>query len=127
MGVRYDGLVTPHKPGGAIDKYRLVKHGSSDGEVVQAAGADAAIIGVSTRIAVAATDPQVDVVRGGVAEVEYGAAISRGDRVTSDADGKAISSAPGVGAHAFIAGFAEVSGNNGDIGSVFLSPGYITG
>lgn len=122
MGVRYDGLITPHRPGGAIAKYRLVKYGANDGEVVQAAGIDAAIIGVSTRIAAAATDTRIDVVRSGVAEVEYGGPVSRGDLLTSDADGKALLSAPNSGDNQYVAGYAEVAGKAGDIGSVFLIP-----
>lgn len=125
MGVRFDGLITPHKPGAAIAKYRFVVHGTNDYEVIQASGHDTPIIGVSTRKAVAATDPQVDIVRSGVAEIEYGAAVARGDPVTSDAAGKAVKSAPGAGEEEWIGGIAEVSGVSGDIGSVMLAQSQI--
>ena len=133
MGVRYDGLITPHKPGAAIAKYRLVTHGANDYEVIQAAGHDAPIIGVSTRVAATVSSPaksddtvEVDVVRSGVAEVEYGGVITRGDPVTSDGVGKAVKSSPGIGEKQWIAGIAEVSGINGQIGSVMLAPSQIS-
>ncbi len=122
MGVRYDGLVTAHEPGAAIAAYRLVKHGSVDGEVVQAAGTDAAIIGVCTRVPAAADDPVVEVVRSGIAEVMFGGPVARGEMVTSDADGKGVKAAPSAQAQAFVVGIAEVSGVDGDIGSVMLCP-----
>ena len=34
MGVRYDGLITSKKPGGAIAAYRFVKYGAANGEDV---------------------------------------------------------------------------------------------
>ena len=126
MGVRYDGLITAHKPGAAIAAYRLLTHGTSDGEVIQAAGTTAAIIGVCTRVEAAATDPTVEAVRGGIAEVEYGGAVARGDPLTSDANGKAVKSEPGSGIN-YIAGFAEVSGESGDIGAVLFCPSVYHG
>ena len=126
MGVRYDGLITNRKPGAAIAAYRLVKHGAADGTVVQAAGHDAPIIGVSNQVSAAATDPGVDIVRGGIPEVEYGGAVARGDPLTSDADGKAVKAEALAGEEEWIAGFAEVSGASGDIGSLLFCPSQIS-
>ena len=127
MGVRFDGLITTHKPGGAVNAYRLCKHGAADGTVIQAAGNNAAIVGVCTRVGAASTDPEVELVRGGVPEVEYGGAVARGDPLTSDADGKAIKAEPGANAKFYIAGFAEVAGASGDIGSILFCPSIYTG
>ena len=127
MGVRYDGLITAHKPGAAIAAYRLLQQGTSDGEVIQAAGTTKTIIGVCTRVEAAATDPTVEAVRGGIPEVEYSGPVTRGDPLTSDANGKAVKAAPGGGAIAHIAGFAEVSGVSGDIGALLFCPSIYHG
>ncbi len=65
-------------------------------------GAGERAIGVSERKSGPATDPadewtrRVNVFRGGIARVTAGAAITAGDQVQSDADGKAIPLAAGV-------------------------------
>ena len=126
MGVRYDGLITAKKPGAAIASYRLVKHGSADGTVVQAIDGTAPIIGVCTRVEAAATNSSVDIVRGGVPKVQYGGAVARGDPLTSDAHGKAVRAVAQASEELYIAGFAEVSGAAEDIGSMLFCPSQIS-
>lgn len=106
--------------------FRLVKHGTSDGKVVQAAAATDAIMGVCSELGAAAGE-RVDVHLAGLAEVEFGGPITRGDPLTADADGKAVKAAPAAGDNVRIAGFADVSGVAGDIGIVLLAPGAIHG
>lgn len=124
---RQDLLKTAHDAGGAISAYRIVKHGSADGAVVQAAASTDFLIGVLDNVAAAASGDRCEVNRAGVAEVEYGGNVTRGNPLTSDANGKAVAAAPGAGTNAYIIGFAEVSGVDGDIGSVLIAPGRIQG
>ena len=63
----------------------------------------------------------------GVAEVEYGGNVARGDYLTSDATGRAIAAAPAAGVNAAIIGQALVSGVAGDIGVTVLHPSRIQG
>lgn len=113
--------------GGVIAAYRIVKPGTSDGKVLQAAAATDSLMGVSGSLGVDASDKRIDVVQCGIAEVEYGGNISRGAALTADADGKAIAAAPATGANVRIIGFAEVSGVVGDIGSMLIAPGVYQG
>lgn len=84
-------------------------------------------IGVTGRVAAGASGDRVDVIRAGIAPVEYSATVVRGAALTADANGKAVTAAPAAGANARIIGMAEISGVSGDIGSVFISPGVMQG
>lgn len=112
--------------GAAITKRRLVKIGSADGQVIQAAGTTAAIIGVAAELDVDSGD-RVDVHVVGIAEVEAGGTITRGALVTSDVNGKAVAAAPGAGVNAYVAGIALNSAVSGDIIPVQLAPGVMQG
>ncbi|MGE0388447.1 MAG: capsid cement protein [Gammaproteobacteria bacterium] len=104
----------------AITKYRIVKPGSADGQVLQAAAVGDAMIGVANEID-AAIGERIDVVLVGIADVEYGGTIARGDLLTSDANGKAVAAAPAAGTNNRIVGVALVAGVSGDIGSCVVS------
>ena len=112
--------------GAAISKYRIVKFGASDGAVIQGAAATDLVVGVAEALDVASGD-RVDVIRAGIAEVEFGGTIARGAKVVSDATGKAVTAAPSAGSNAQVIGVAEVSGASGDIGRVFISPSVMQG
>ncbi len=112
--------------GAAVAAYRIVKHGAADDKVVQGAAATDALIGISDNLG-GAVDKRVDVILEGVAEVEYGGNVTRGEPLTSDADGKAVAAAPAQGANNRIIGFAMVSGVLGDIGSCRIAPGVMQG
>jgi len=101
--------------GGTINAYRIIKFGSSDAEVLQAAAVSDSLIGVDAGLG-AASGERVDVVVSGAAEVEYGGAVTRGGLLTSDADGKAVAASEDDR----IIGVAMQSGVSGDIGSVLL-------
>jgi hypothetical protein len=109
----------------AIAAKRIVKFGTADNAVVQAAAVGDSLIGVSDLAAASAE--HVTVVMGGIAIVEYGGTITRGGLVTSDADGKAVAAAPAAGANNRTIGVAMVSGVAGDLGSVLLQPGSVQG
>ena len=97
---------------GTIGGFRLLRHGSEDGAVLQGAGTGAALVGVadgwltdSGAISYASGDT-VDVHRAGVVPVEYGGSVTRGDPLTSDANGKAVSATRAEVVQAVIAGGA---------------------
>lgn len=112
--------------GGAIAKYRIVKF-SADGSVVQGAAATDALIGVVDIPGAAVSGNRVDVVRDDLTLVEYGDTVTRGDLLTSDANGKAVTAAPAAGVNNRIIGIAEVSGVAGDIVYLFVTAGSVQG
>lgn len=88
------GLVLGYNSGGAIAKYRIAKFGATDDAVLQAAAKTDALMGVSTDVGAGGAAEGIDIVRSGVTPLEYGGAVTRGDLLTSDADGKGISAVP---------------------------------
>lgn len=124
--MRNDGLVKAYLAGGAIAAYRIVKF-SAEGTVVQASAATDVSIGITTRIPAAASGDRTEVVRSGIAEVEYGGNVTRGAKLTADADGKAVVAAPSAGVNNQIIGIAEVAGASGDIGSCMIAPSVMQG
>ncbi len=116
-----------------ITQYRIAKFGAADGGILQASASTDKLIGIakgmgmaSREAAFVATD-RVDVTRSGIEEVEYGGTVAAGDLLTSDANGRAITAAPGAGVNAFVIGQAEVAGVVGDIGRCLVAPGRIQG
>lgn len=110
----------------AVTAYRIVKHGTADGQVVQGAAATDALLGVAGKLG-ASTGERIDIYTQGLVEVEYGGNVTRGDPLTSNASGQAVAAAPAAGVNNRIIGFAEVSGVSGDIGKVDIAKGQIQG
>ncbi|PCJ57857.1 MAG: DUF2190 domain-containing protein [Rhodospirillaceae bacterium] len=110
----------------AITKRRIVKFGTADGQVVQGAAVTDALFGVSADLD-AAINERIDVHVAGIVEVEIGAAVTRGDLLTADANGKAVAAAPAAGVNNNIIGHAMVSAVDGDIADVLLAPGSTQG
>lgn len=121
-----DLLSKNYVAGAATTKYRIAKFGAADGAVLLAAAATDASIGVFTELS-QDIGGRVDVYRIGLADVEYGGTVTRGDLLTSDATGRAVTAAPGAGVANRVIGVAEVSGVLGDIGSVRIAPHQIRG
>lgn len=113
--------------GAAIAPYRVLKHGAADLTVVQAAAATDALYAVSQQLGADAAGDRIDVCLGGLPEVEYGGVVTRGDPMTSDANGKAVKAEPAAGSNVRIIGFAEVSGVAGDIVAFQFAPGSLQG
>lgn len=109
----------------AVNAYRFVKFGADGDHVIQAAGATAAIIGVANEIASAVIDERVDIQMGGIVEVEYGAGVTRGQFLTSDANGKATPANLTNATTVYYGGIALVDGVSGDIGLMLISPGVL--
>jgi hypothetical protein len=120
-------LIKQFVAGGAIADRRFVKFGANDDEVVQAAAATDLIVGVSHQPGGVASGERIDVVLSGIAEVDAGGAITRGAKVTSDGNGKAVAAAPAAGANAQVGGIAIRTYANNDVGEVFLSPSVMQG
>lgn len=119
-------LARNYTAGAAISPFRIVKMGSNDGEVVQAAAATDLLMGVTGELGPASGE-RIDIQKIGIARIEFGGTVTRGNAVTSDANGKAVAAAPAAGANARIIGFAEVSAVSGDIADVFIAPGVMQG
>lgn len=111
---------------GAIAAHRIVKPGSADGKAAQAAAATDYLMGVCEAVG-PADGERCDITKSGIADVEYGGAVTRGQPVTADADGKAVAAAPAAGSNVRIVGFAEVSAVAGDIGPLLIAPGLMQG
>ena len=96
--------------------------------MVQAAAAADLSIGVAIipGTAAAAAD-RVDVAHDGIVDVEYGGTVTRGQKLTADANGKAVAAAPSAGANAQIIGYAVVSAVSGDIAGMMISPSVMQG
>ena len=124
---------------GDITKRRIVKVGAGDGEALQAAASGDSLIGVSAEVDVKAHG-RVDAHLQGIAALEYGGNVTRGDALTADADGKAVPAAhhthtentaaayarnatTGAASSVRIVGVALVAGVAGDIGYALLGPG----
>jgi len=123
--MRNEGLQKTLIAGAAVAKNRIVKFGSNDSTAVQAAGATDLSIGVSDNLGAASGEP-FDVIIDGIALVEYGGNVTRGQPLTADADGKAVAAAPTATNSARVIGFAMLSGVSGDIGSVRIAPGSVS-
>ncbi len=122
------GLTKSYTAGGTINPYRIVKFGSADGEVVQAAAAADLSIGVAVFPGSAASaGERIDVAHDGIVDVEYGGTVTRGQKLTSDASGRAIAAVPSAGANAQIIGYAVVSAVSGDIADMMISPSVMQG
>ncbi|MBS4046180.1 MAG: DUF2190 family protein [Alphaproteobacteria bacterium] len=116
------GLTKAYIAAAAIAAFRICKPSGTSNEVVQAAAATDLSIGVTREVGAAAAGDTVDLVKSGLVDVEYGGNVTRGQELTSDADGKAIASAPGAGVNHRIIGIAEVAGAAGDIGKMMIAP-----
>ena len=109
-----------------INAFSIVKFGTTDGHIVPAAAVSDSLVGVSTDIAAAIGD-RADVIVHGLADVLYGGTVTRGDLLTSDASGRAVTAAPAAGVNNVVIGVAFVSGVVGDIGAVIISQGKVQG
>lgn len=109
-------LIKSFVPGAAINPYRIVKHDTADNTVIQAAAAADLSLGVTGYQGAASTDDTVDVILEGVAEVELGGTVTRGQQLTAGAAGVAVTAAAGNRA----IGIAMASGVAGDVVGVLL-------
>jgi hypothetical protein len=127
MGITQGLLVKGYTAGANISARKIVKWGAADNTVIPATAATEALVGVVA--------PDVDVTSGATADVHMlgiveciaGGTITRGDPVTSDANGDAVAAAPAAGVNNRIIGYAEVSAVDNDIFTVILAPSGMQG
>jgi len=74
----------------AVSPYRVVKFGTADGAVVQAAAATDLLVGIADSIGQSDAGDTVDVICAGIGEATAGAAIARGARLTADSSGRVV-------------------------------------
>ncbi len=121
----YQAAIINRLAGGTIAAFTIVKKGADDNNVVAAAAATDKLLGVTTGPVqlTSATGDRVDVVVQGVAEVLAGAAFVVGDKLTSDASGRAIVSAAAAGTNNPVVGVAlKDASAAGDIVQILVSP-----
>lgn len=101
----------------ALEAYTIVKFGTDDNKVKKGVSATAdALIGVVQ--AKAAANAKVNIMLTGITLVKADAAITRGDLLTSSADGEAK---PTTTAKNWVVGMAMASGAAGDLVPALLS------
>lgn len=111
----------------AIIGCRIVKFGAADGQVVQAAAATDLLMGVASRDYDAAIGERIDIMTHGIASVRLGGNVTRGQKLTADADGKAVAAAPAQGVNNQIIGIALVSGVADDVIDMRIAPSVMQG
>ena len=127
---------------GAIADRHIVAWGSADGTARQATGPTDPIMGIASYPNGAVDGGRVDVARADFYEVVLGGPVSRGDPLTADANGCAVSATrhthtentaaayaqnavTAPAALVRIVGYAEMSGVAGDIIHVSIAPAVI--
>jgi len=103
----------------AIAGRMLVTFGAADGKVAEASAVSDPLLGVAEQIGSRDND-RVDVIVAGIAEVVAGGNITRGDSLTANASGQAITSVAGTDR---IVGLALQSGVANDIIDVLIAQG----
>ena len=101
-------------------QYLIAKHGADDDTYSQASAATDTLVGVFQHITSAAGD-SVRIMKIGISPVKLGGTVTRGDPLTSDANGKAVTATLGQN----VLGYATISGVLNDVGFVFISPGIL--
>lgn len=104
-----------------IAAHRIVTFDTDDNTVITASSETNALLGISDLGADNAGD-RLDVIMDDICEVEFGGTITRGDLLTSDSVGRAVTATI---AGSRIIGIAMVSGVIGDIGTVNIVPSKI--
>ena len=127
MNLNSMGLVKNLTVSAAIDPYRIVAFGAGVETIAQGSAATDLMVGVTGVVGAVAADERVDVYMDGVRTVEFGAAITAGAPLTSDADGKVIVAVPPADTTIRIIGFAMEASGAGVLGQVHISPQTMRG
>lgn len=112
----------------AVLPYRVVKFGTAAGQVVQAAAAADALVGVADNLGQDTAGSRVDVILEGIAEATAGAAITRGALLSADSSGRVITAAASAGANVRVIGVAmDSAAAAGEIIPINVAPGSFQG
>jgi hypothetical protein len=110
-----------------VAKYRIIKFGTGDGTVAHAESATDKSFGVTTEVGAAAGE-RVDVIYSGPAIVESGGAFEKGDRLTSDSQGRAIKAAPSAGNNCIVIAQAFEAATTSALAiEINITPGIMQG
>lgn len=121
-------LIKSYVAEAAVLPYRVVKFGTADGQVVQAAAAADASVGIADSLGQGTAGSRVDVAVDGIAEAEAGAAVARGALVSVDSSGRVITATASAGANVRVIGVAmSAAGAAGEIILVSIKPGSFQG
>ena len=126
MPIAVPRFTAPYTADADLAPYLITKFGSIDGNVAVAASATDNLLGVSENVPVAAGQTAT-ICHTGSIYVTYGASVTAGQYVTSDAQGRAVPAAPAAGANVSVLGRALETGIVGDIRPVLLNIGQIQG
>lgn len=110
----------------AISANRVVTFGATDDNVLTAAAVTSTLIGIVEGVSPVLGE-RVDVVMTGIADLQIGGSVTRGNFITVDAQGRGVAAAPAAGVNNNVIGVALQSGVSGDIIPVLISPGRIQG
>lgn len=115
-------LTKSYTTGAIVNPCRLVKAGASDNVVIQATDGSAAYFGVSAENLIVASGDMVDVIKAGLAWIELGDTVVRGDKIKADAVGRGVAVTIVAGTTVHVAGTAQISGVVGDIIAMMVEP-----
>lgn len=108
------------------EAYTIAKFGADDDTVDLATAATDSLVGIMQHTTDNAGD-DVRVALEGISLLKLGGVVTRGDFVTSDANGKGVSCAPAQGANSRYIGEAMASGVAGDLVPVKICCGIMQG
>lgn len=114
------GLEKSFRCAAAIAEARLVVFGANDDTVALATASTGEIIGI-TQHATGAAGDEVRVMLTGIAELRLGGTVTRGNRLTSDANGQGVAIGAVAGTNYNSIGMALASGVSGDIIPVLIT------
>jgi hypothetical protein len=106
--------------------YTIARFGADDDTLDLASASTDGLLGVFQHTTEAAGE-DVRVMLSGISRLKLGGTVTRGDWLTSDAEGKGVAAAPAAGVNAEVAGRALASGVDGDIIPVLLAQGRVQG
>jgi hypothetical protein len=108
------------------EAFTIAKFGADDDTLSLATGVGDDLVGIFQHTTENAGD-EVRVRLGNISDVKFGGNVTRGDWLTSDANGRAVAAAPATGVNNNVIGIALVSGVSGDIGPALIKQGQIQG
>lgn len=122
-------MTTEHKSmtaQGTVDPFLICKPGTADFTVVIATAATDLLIGTSDALG-KVTGELVDIDVRPIAEVRLGGSVTRGQQLTANASGKAVTAAPAAGANVRVIGVALKSGAADDVVPYLRALGTVQG
>jgi len=111
---------------GGIEGYHFGKPGSSDQKIAKTSSSTDLITGITTELDAVNGEP-VDLVHDGVHQLKLGGTVTRGQKLTSDANGRGIAAVPANDTNISVGAVALASGVDGDIIPVIITIGQVQG